>query len=146
MLFIYMYTDLASWARSHNILCIYKEQIIESNKGQMENKNIYFLLGGILGFGIGYYYNRQKISKNNVEGIHVLKVDLSFENEKERSIFCKNFKPLTKKVYAREPNCFSYKVMLNNGDDTKLSIFESYKSKADLDGIHHDCTYSHLHA
>eukprot|EP00943_MAST-04B_sp_MAST-4B-sp1_P002826 g2826.t1 len=97
-----------------------------------------FPLGVAVGLGIGYLFNRQQNIANNNPGIHVLKVDLEFENSKERNIFCKNFKSLAEKVYANEPNCYSYKVMLNCDNESKLSIYERYKTKAYLDGIHQE--------
>ena len=111
---------------------------------QDKSNSLYFLLGGaVIGAGVGYWLGRRRTAANNAAGIHVLKVDLVFENKSERDIFCTNFRSLSEKVYAKEPKCFSYKVLFCNDDDTKVSIYERYQSKADLDGLHQETLRAH---
>ena len=111
---------------------------------QDKSNSLHFFLGGaVIGAGVAYWMGRRRTAANNAEGIHVLKVDLAFENKSERDIFCSNFRSLSQKVYAREPRCFSYKVLFCNDDDTKVSIYERYQSKADLDGLHQETLRAH---
>ena len=75
--------------------------------------------------------------------VHVLLCTFTFASKADRDSFTASWSALAARVYRDEPNCLSYEMCNVIDDDTKVIIYERYKSRADLDGAHQQSLAEH---
>merc|ERR1711971_501114 len=65
-----------------------------------------------------------------------LLVVMRFQSEKAKSVWCESLKILGKYVKDKEPNTLQYLFSESVDDPLVVTIFETYKCKADFEDVH----------
>ena len=113
-------------------------------KHMKTNSNVWYCVAGgiLMGTGLGYVlskWNEKKTKeRSKSREAFVLCVTLRFEEVQDKEDWKKRWAQCATMVYEREKNCLSYEACDSVEDPKTLIIYERYRSRSDLDGLHQE--------